>query len=123
MAESKNPNNYPDPKSPEGKARAGRLYFAMIVILFIFLGTVVLIHQFGHNVIETKVMTVFQKITGQPVEATEPAEGETAAEGEAATEEGAAPAGAETPAEEAAPAEEGAAPAAEEAPAEAAPQE
>lgn len=135
MAESKNPNNYPDPKSPEGKARAGRLYFAMIVILFIFLGTVVLIHQFGHNVIETKVKTVFYQLTGQPVEATEPAEGEAAVEGEAATEEaateeaapaeeGAAPAAEEAPAEEAAPAaEEGAAPAAEEAPAEAAPQE
>lgn len=123
MAESKNPNNYPDPKSPEGKARASRLYFAMIVVLFIFLGTVVLIHQFGHNVIETKVKTVFYQITGQPVEATEPAEGEAAAEGEeaaseeATTEESATE---EPPAAEEAPAEEVPA---EEAPAEAAPQE
>lgn len=130
MAESKNPNNYPDPKSPEGKARAGRLYFSMIVVLFIFLGTVILIHQFGHNLVETKIITIYQKVAGQPVEATEPAEGEAAVEGEAATEEaapaeeGAAPAAEEAPAEEAAPAaEEGAAPAAEEAPAEAAPQE
>ena len=47
-----NPNNYPDPQSPEGKSRAGRLYFSLLVVLFIFLGTVILIHQFGNNIIE-----------------------------------------------------------------------
>ena len=81
MAESNNPNNYPDPQSPEGKARAGRLYFALIVILFIFLGTVIMVHQFGHNLVEEKIMTVFYKV---PVEGTEPAaEGEEQASEEA----------------------------------------
>ncbi len=47
-----NPNNYPDPNSPEGKSRAGRLYFSLIVVLFIFLGTVILIHQFGNNIVD-----------------------------------------------------------------------
>lgn len=115
MAESKNPNNYPDPQSPEGKARAGRLYFAMIVVLFIFLGTVVLVHQFGHNVVETKIYTVFQQVTGQAVEQTEPA----AAEGEQPAAEEASEEAA--PAEEPAPAEE--APAEEQTEEEAAPQE
>lgn len=115
MAESKNTNNYPDPNSPEGRSRAGRLYFALIVILFIFLGTVILVHQFGHNVIETKVVTIFKQVTGQAVEGTEPAAEGAEAASEESAEEGAAEPASEESATEEAPAEE---PAAEEAPAE-----
>ncbi len=55
--------NTPSPDSPEGKARAGRLYFALIIVLFIFLGTIVAVYTFGEKVfvkIPYTNVTIFQ---------------------------------------------------------------
>jgi len=118
MAEqSKNPNNYPDPQSPEGKARAGRLYFALLVILFIFLGTIIILHQFNNNIIKKINFVQYlpignQTATTETQEEGEPAAGQseqgqeavTGSEEEAQPSESAAPQ--ETPATEANPAPE-----------------
>ncbi len=113
---SNNPNNYPDPQSPEGKSRAGRLYFSLLVILFIFLGTVIMIHQFGNNIVD-KVPAQLVKLLPISQNAA-PAEAEASPEGEAQTEQTAAEG--EQPTAEEAPAE-GEAAATEEAPADAEP--
>jgi hypothetical protein len=112
---SNNPNNYPDPQSPEGKSRAGRLYFSLLVVLFIFLGTVILIHQFGNNIVEKVQLIKFIPIAQKapPAEAVEgqgeaavtqtegadsAADAEQSSEGQTQT--------AETPSESEAPAQE-----------------
>lgn len=112
-----NPNNYPDPNSPEGKSRAGRLYFSLIVVLFIFLGTVILIHQFGNNIVEKVQLVKFLPLPKSMA----PASTEEAAQTEQTSAEAPAAEG-EQPAAEEAPAE-GEAAATEEAPADEAPAE
>lgn len=53
----------PGLQSPEGRERASRLYFSLIVILFIFLGTIVMMYQFGNNITKeiviTKIISIF----------------------------------------------------------------
>lgn len=114
MAEqSKNQNNYPDPQSPEGKARAGRLYFSLLIILFIFLGTIIILHQFNNNIIKKINFVQFLPVSNESATTETQEEGEPAAgQAEEATATGE---------EEAQPAE--AAPVAEEVPAPGAPSE
>ena len=93
--------NIPTPESPEGKARAGRLYFALIIILFIFLGTIVGIYTLGDKVF-VKIPTQITYFLSNEAPADEAAE-----ESSSVVEESDASAAEEAPAEatEEAPAE------------------